>query len=330
MEEIDRHTTPDFLDVDYNVRTHSINSLTVTAYWHRAPEGEEGTWNHKVHQLHEDHRAEVGILDERQALNPASLSFGGVITVLGESQELKQTLFSFQSRHHQSKGTYSGSFQEPTGLHPKFSLKVAAGKPESEECTLNAYFSIPKEFFIDKYQLADQQLLESLGLKKLKAIHGDTDLEAPTWTQGRWGSNALFEIDPKRIDDNGLVDVELPLHLRYQQPSYFSEYSPAELPWPTVFWACPAGAEYYKKFLLNPFDRGYLGYDSEFSQKTAFHHLSPVNGTTISAVQVPVLEMKHAPMIKMGTAAVVAVGFLYIVAKIVGSVMKSEPKKKAE
>lgn len=329
MAEIERLVTPDYIDIDYNSRSLESQALTISAYWHRSLDGEEGKWNHKVQQLSDDHRAEVGILDQRTALADGRLSFGGVLTVLGEDQQLKPTFFSFPARHHQDSGSYSGSFNDPAGLHPKFSLKVDATKSPSEDCTLNAYFSMPKDFFIDKYQLADQQLLESLGLKKLKAFYGEADLEAPTWTQSRWGSSALFEIEPKKVDDNGLVDVELPLHMRYQKPGFVSEYSPAKLPWPTVFWACPENEE-WQKFVLNPFDRGYLGYDLDFPRETVYHHLSPVNGTAYSTVDVPVLEMKHAPIVKIGTAVVVGVGFLYIVAKILGSMKKSGPKKKAE
>lgn len=329
VAEIGRLVAPDYIDIDYNSRSLESRVLIISAYWHRSPEEGEGQWNHKVQQLADDHRAEVGILDQRPALADGRLSFGGVLTVLGEDQQLKPTLFSFPARHHQNSGSYSGSFNDPAGLHPKFSLKVNAAEAPSGDCTLNAYFSIPKDFFIDKYQLADQQLLESLGLRKLKVFRGEADLEAPTWTQSRWGSSALFEIDPKKVDDNGFIDVEFPLHMRYQEPGFVSEYSLAKLPWPTVFWACPAGAE-WQKFVVNPFDRGYLGYDLDFPKETTYHHLSPVNGTTYSTVDVPVLEMKHAPMVKIGTAVIVGVGFLYIVAKILGSMMKSEPKKKEE
>lgn len=330
VAEIERLAAPDYIDIDYNSRSLGSRALTISAFWHRSPEGGEGQWNHKVQQLADDHRAEVGILDQRPSLTDGRLTFGGVLTVLGEDQQLKPTFFSFPARHQQNSGSYSGSFSDPAGLHPKFLLKIDAAEAPSEDCTLNAYFSIPKDFFIDKYQLADQQLLESLGLKKLKAFRGEADLEAPTWTQSRWGSSALFEVDPKKVDDNGLIDVELPLHMRYQEPGFVSEYTPAKLPWPTVFWACPASAE-WQQFVVNPFDRGYLGYDVDFPKETAYHHLSPVNGTTYSTVHVPVLEMKHAPVVKIGTAVVVGVGFLYIVAKILGSVMKkSEPKKKAE
>jgi len=329
VAEIERLAAPDYIDIDYNSQGLASRELTISAYWHRSLEEGEGQWNHKVQQLADDHRVEVGILDQQPALADGKLSFGGVLTVLGEDQQLKPTLFSFAARHHQNSGSYSGSFNHPAGLHPKFSLEIEAAKAPSEDCTLNAYFSIPKDFFIDKYQLADQKLLESLGFKKLKASHGEVDLEAPTWTQSRWGSSALFEIDPMKVGDDGRARAELPLHMRYQEPGFVSEYSLAKLPWPTVFWACPVGTE-WQKFVVNPFDRRYLGYDLDFPEDTAYHHLSPVNGTTYSTVDVPVLEIKHAPMVKIGTAAVVVVGFLYIVAKIWRSMMKIESKKKAE
>jgi len=168
--------------------------------------------------------------------------------------------------------------------------------------------------------------MASLGLRELKALYGETDLEAPVWTLKQWGSSALFELDPSKVDEAGRVDVELPLHLRYQEPRYLTQYTSVKMPWPTVFWACqdqPEGQRYH----TNPFERGHLGYDELFPTDTSYHHLSPVDGVTYSSVKVPVLDMKHAQLVKLSTAGVVAIGFLYIVVKVMRSVMGRKSKR---
>ena len=326
-EEIDRLAAPDYIDFDYHAQAQPSQALTISAYWHRSPEEHDGIWeDHKIQQLNEGHRAEIGILEQQPSALEGKLSYSGLLTVLGENQELKPTLFSFPARHQQHPGTYSGSFKEPSGLHPKFSLKITPERPPTEHCSLNAYFSIPKDFFIDRYQLEDEKLMASLGLWELKALYGETDLEAPVWTQSRWGSSALFELDPNKVDETGRVDVELPLHLRYQEPKYFVQYTSVKMPWPTVFWACQGQSE-EPRYHTNPFERAHLGYDELFPRDTSYHHLSPVNGVTYSSVKVPVLDMKHAQLVKMGTAGVVAIGFFYIIVKVVRSLMSRKSKR---
>ena len=74
-------------------------------------------------------------------------------------------------------------FNRPTGLHPKLEVMMAlGGNSPGEECTLNAYFTVPQPFFVDPYQLEDEKLMKSYGINKVKVVQGETDLEAPTWS----------------------------------------------------------------------------------------------------------------------------------------------------
>ena len=320
--------TADYLDIDYTTNNAAAQALIITAYWSRSP---QGPWDAKIQQLAQDHRVEVGILDQRPALAAEKLSFGGVLTVLGESEELSPTFFSFYSRHVQKKGSYSASFNIPTGLHPKLLLKIAAGKTPADDCSLNAYFTLPKTFFVDKYQLADAQLLESLGLRRLRALYGEADLEAPTWTQSRWGSSVLLEIESQEGDnDEGVRDVELPLHLRYLEPTPGEEYVGQDMPWPVVFWACPSQES--EKFTVNPFDRKNIGYEHMFDNNTVYHHLSPETprGVTYSSLKVPVLDLENASVVKIATVLMVASGFIYITTKILLATFKTGKSTKVE
>ncbi|KAF8476882.1 PIG-X [Kalaharituber pfeilii] len=326
LDETSLLRSADYLDIDYHEKSAVPQGFTISAYWSSSP---DGPWDTTVQKLAQDHRVEVGIFDQRPSISEEKLSFGGILTVLGESEELKPTLFSFQTRHFRSAGVFSGSFKEPTGLHPKFLLRVAAGKAPSEECALHAYFTLPKTFFVDKYQLSDPQLLKSLGLHRLKGLYGEADLEAPAWTQSRWGSSVLLEIEDPA--ETGLTDVELPLHLRYLEPISGSEYIKQDMPWPVVFWACSSHA--WEKFHISPFDRIHLGYEHMFENDTAYYHLSPKlpeGGSTYSSLQVPVMNLDYAVSIKFGTAVVVGIGFLYITLKVIMASLKKKKITKVE
>jgi len=151
-------------------------------------------------------------------------------------------MFSFPSQHHPyPEARYRSSFLNPTGLHPKLVLSIdPITKPPQDDCTLYAYATIPQPFFVDPYQLADTSLIKSYGLKSVKNVTGETDLEAPIWTMQRWGATVLAEIDtnPGYVNGPKPWNTTLPLHLRYLEPRSGELSDMASLPWPTVFWGC--------------------------------------------------------------------------------------------
>src|SRR5438270_13214950 len=111
-------------------------------------------------------------------------------------------MFSFPSRHHPSSppalSEYSASFVKPTGLHPvlRLSFPSKSGEhPPAEACALHAYLTLPSYLFADRYQLSDPLFLQSKGLRGLRSIYGELDLEAPNWVIKKWGSSMLVEID---------------------------------------------------------------------------------------------------------------------------------------
>jgi len=248
------------------------------------------------------------------------------------------TMFSFASRHHRSESTFSLVTARPTGLHPKLKLSIHGPvKPppnDGGECTLNAYFTLPVALFIDKYQLSsdNQRLLDSLSIKRIKAISGETDLEAPVWTREKWGSRILVEVDTKK-GENG-IELELPLHLRYLEPCYNCTTTKVDFAWPSVFWACRS--EQWKKMAVNPFDRLHLGWEDLFPEQVMYYYLSPVphggGEGAWSSIDVPVLGLENAEMIKIGTVTVVGFGFLWVLFRIFmakfGSVRGKEELKK--
>lgn len=228
---------------------------------------------------------------------------------------IEPVMFTFPARHHSSPATYSLTTSKPPGLHPKLQLSIAHTQPlkaPGDECTLNAYFTLPRGLFIDKYQLSptNPQLLESLNIKRILGVNGETDLEAPVWASKRWGSSLLVEVDTARAS-NGL-DMELPLHLRYLEPKHDSTLSEVNFTMPAVFWACRS--EEWSKMVSSPFDRLHLGWEHLFPEQTMYYHLSPSEDAWKS-VPVPVLDLQQAMLVKIGTVVVIVSGFLWVVWK---------------
>ena len=229
-------------------------------------------------------------------------------------------MIQFPSRHHRSISSFRLTTTPPTGLHPKLELSIP-GKLVSPldygDCTLNAYFTLPRALFVDKYQLSadNQQLLDSLGIKRLRAVSGETDLEAPAWTRDKWGSRVLIELDIEKGDG---IKIGLPLHLRYLEPRLQGPPSRVEFAWPSVFWACRSNE--WSRMGINPFDRVHLGWEDLFPEQVMFYHLTPDvpdgGEGTWSSIEVPVLGLESAVIVKVGTAVVVALGFFWVLIRV--------------
>lgn len=256
---------------------------------------------------------------------------------------IEPTLFSFPSRHHPlpDDAMYSVSFPHPTGLHPTMTLSLSPSSlnpppaPADAACALHTYLTLPSLIFGDKYQLSttDPLFLNSHHLAALRAVFGETDLEAPDWAVGPWGSNWLFELATPEGSEKGQEEwnVTIPLHLRYLRPSK-SGYRTAEVPWPVVFWACTA--EGGTKMGINPFDRVNLGWEGLFGPKTMFYQIHPSSGggdtgsRLVAKIEVPVLQLNekgifaNTKTIELGTVIVILLGFGWVLWKL-GVVLRS-------
>ncbi|KAF2086833.1 PIG-X-domain-containing protein [Saccharata proteae CBS 121410] len=313
----------DYLDIDYDVISHAV---IVNAYWwNNRAANSDGSWEETI-RLRDTETIEVGILNTETPDEPEELKLGGFLTVVGQDSKPKATLFSFPSRHHAiptNQLTYSATFLQPTGLHPTLKLDLHGdAAPPTEGCALHAYATLPSHLFVDKYQFQDPLFLASLNISSLRTLAGATDLEAPDWVVRQWGSAALFELA------GSPSSVSIPLHLRYLPPSQnTSGIVNASVPWPVVFWACPA--EEGSKMSNNPFDRVNLGYDGLFGPKTMFYHVDPPGGLGIKTemrsvmeparglvetLSVPVLDLDkgRAWGVEVGTAVAVVLGMGWV------------------
>jgi hypothetical protein len=204
---------------------------------------------------------------------------------------------------------------------PPSSLNPPPAPPDAT-CALHTYLTLPSSIFGDKYQLSttDPLFLDSHNLVALRAVAGETDLEAPDWFVSHWGSNWLLELATPAESEKSPEDwnVTIPLHLRYLRPSE-SGYRSASVPWPVVFWACTA--EDGTKMGVNPFDRVNLGWEGLFGTRTMFYQLHPSSDRLVEEVEVPVLRLDgegffQSKIIELGTVIVIGLGSLWVLWKL--------------
>jgi len=313
------------LDISYDTISHSLKA---TALWPYQSRKLQATSRPRS-------RTEVGLLSTDPHvpnLEPQELGVSGLLTVLGQDDEPKPTMFSFASRHRDAESSFYTRALQPAGLHPVLQLRLesseppaAATKDEGVYCAPHAYFALPKTIFVDKYQLSDDLFLASKNLTALRYISQPVDLEAPEYVMTTWGSSVLLELSPPGSGDKSQPwTAEVPLHLRYISPGS-GGYSSVGIPYPAVFWACTS--EDGTRFPNNPFEKVNLGYDGLFGPRTVFWHVEPrpQEGTSLlrTKVDVPVLDLDKARWVNVGTAAAVLLGFAWVAWKLFAAATSS-------
>ncbi|KAI5795199.1 PIG-X [Geopyxis carbonaria] len=308
-----RLETADYVDLKYDAVSQTF---VASAFWSRPKE----PWRGTLKSLENDPKIEVGVLGHEKPMAEESFTLSGFLHVVGTDDKLEPVVFTFPSRHHSYQSSYSLTTQKPTGLHPKLKLSMTQPlKAPNDDCTLNAYFTLPRALFIDKYQLASSnpQLLQSLNIKRLRDVSGETDLEAPAWASEKWGSSVLVEIDTASSNGEILLNVELPLHLRYLEPSHNTTSTEVRFASPSVFWACRSGD--WSQMGNNPFDRARLGWEHLFPEQTMFYHLSPSDDAW-NFINAPILNLQYTEIVKSGTVVVIIGGFLWIIWKLLAAI----------
>lgn len=325
----------DYIDLKYDAASQE---LVGSAFFGQSEVSE----NVEIHKASSIDKVEIGILMHENPIAEESFTVGGQLHVIGNQKfgmppqhtydafgsllSLDPVLFTFPARHHAHKSSFSLDLSRPTGLHPKLRLSVTSpNTPPHEDCTLNAYFTLPRFLFVDKYQLStsNPQLLDSLNLVRIRSLSGEADLEEPVWSSTLWGSSLLLELAP------AAENFEIPLHLRYLPPAQNETMETVEFAAPSVFWACRS--EEWSRMGNSPFDRTRLGWEQWFPEPTMYHYLSPAEGEGAwKQIEVPVLDLRSAQIVKWGTVAAILGGFLWVVYKIILSAIGSKEDVKVE
>lgn len=349
--------TASYVDFDYDSISHA---LSITAFWSKLPLAEPTIMREAQDSSHADwstwlsasptDKTEVGILKAQPGSEAAEVQVEGFLTVTGEDESTKPTMFFFPSRHHtlsrqQSRSQrYVVSFDEPTGLHPTMritfhsasALLEPINKAPDSTCALHTYLTLPSVLFADEYAFPttdlDPLFTEAHNVISLRSLSGERDLEAPDYVIEKWGSALLLELaTPSTMSkpdsaSEKVWEVSIPLHLRYLEPAPGGIQN-VEIPWPIVFWACTA--EEGTKFTVNPFDRVNLGYDGLFGTRTMFYHLEPnvsERARLVEKIDVPVLDtdVMSFGMAELLTMGLVVGGFCWVAWKVVREILRKE------
>lgn len=362
-----------YIDIDYD---HISHALSLAVYWSKPPAvlvdpiGEWTTydhWNLAIEQgpSSPSTRNELGVLratpEPPPATSPGEIQMEGFLTVLGQDESPKGTLFSFQSRHQSLSPTqvesqqYTITFDTPTGLHPTMRITFPSlssstsssapqppiNAPPDSICTLNTYLLLPSVLFPDQYVFPtdpatpDPLFTSAHNIQILRHLSGELDLEIPDYVVHQWGSAMLLELsttnNTQSTSPQPEYTVTIPLHLRYLPPSP-TGYRKITVPHPTLFWACTLPTDSAVNFHVNPFDRVYLGYDSLFDANTIFYHLEPYRNSKVGAagktklvsdIEVPVLNEGTLGFkgVEWVTGVSVLVGFLYVAVVVVRGIL---------
>ncbi|AEO58100.1 hypothetical protein MYCTH_2305173 [Thermothelomyces thermophilus ATCC 42464] len=347
---IEALSTAGSLDVSYET---SQNVLRITALWPYQRRRVRAASHPRLRT-----EVGILSTDKPKTLEAHEVGISGLLTVLGQDSKPSPTMFSFASRHRDAESAFSARFLAPTGLHPTLQLRLTSRSPrplsegeggDARSCHPYAYLTLPRTIFADKYQLSDPLFLASKNLAALRHTTQPVDLEAPEYAMSQWGSAILVQLAPPEPEpepapssssasrsrgrksggdgQDGAEDewtAEIPLHLRYLAPTR-GGYATISVPYPAVFWACEPEQEGAVAFPPNPFEKAHLGYDGLFEEGTVFWHVQPRpppgsvgDGLLVNEVRVPVLDVEKAGWVNAGTAAAVAVGFAWIVWKLIG------------
>lgn len=213
----------------------------------------------------------------------------------GDIDKCQKTMLIYKPAHFhenfQNKALYD--LEKPVGLHPKLLIDLK-NVTESTGCEYFMYLQLPVDIFVDKFQ--SSPLL----------VFGMDDLELPEYKlrDKAWGSEALFKLEPGRLN-------EITLHSRYVEPVEGGDYKPILFE-PILFRSCGTNSE---KIEHNPFYSKGLGYESFFTADTVFYHM---NSISIHA-PIPTPDAKFYNNIQYVTLACLILSLLYLLQKIFGN-----------
>ncbi|KAI8370611.1 PIG-X [Radiomyces spectabilis] len=196
-------------------------------------------------------------------------------------------------------------------LHPHIiSHLTVEAPPNNDNCALDIIYELPPSVFVDVNQLADFASLIGNA-----TVFGETDLEAPLeHVKDKRGSVVIlrqpFTREPKRV-------IDVPLHLRYQQPSLTETQRPIEIPLPVAGWTC------HKLGQSAP----YPPLDAKYSLVQAIDrnaYFTAIDPPTDGVLQlgVPVGDVKDRSFVEVGTLSCVVLCTVWILVAVYKSLAK--------
>ncbi|KAK9365897.1 PIG-X [Lipomyces kononenkoae] len=340
--ELEEASAANYLSVSLNKTSADkriAGRLVAEAYWYY------GLWTKTIRAGGPNHRVEVGLLGKIADDPQGELTYGGILAVIGENEQFVPTLFDFSPRHRSvfQPAVYYPDFRIPYGLHPKHlttvlgdispprtntTLLKASEENETKvseapsSCGLYGYYILPNFIFVDKYQISDLADAQRGSVKRVVGIWGETDLEIPVWMVDKWGSAMLLELVPPAQSlvpgEMQKLDIEIPMHSRYEVPRWNTTVATHDMPWPIMFWACNGSVE--AEMTTSPFDSNGLGHEYLFDAGTMFYYLhpnqtisNPVNKTyLVTNLNIPLVPLESYKYVQPWTVSVILLGCMWI------------------
>jgi hypothetical protein len=200
---------------------------------------------------------------------------------------------------------YSKLEQEHS-LHPKIVTHISIEETSpKEDCHLDVVYVLPPSVFVDPYQLQD---LESVIGKS--TIFGEHDLELPLEKIKETRGSVVFLRQNKTIPT---YHFEVPLHLRYQQPSLEKNSQSITIQAPYAGWTCG-------NYKYPPLSNLYPLITSNLQDESAFKQLS--NDPTPLTLSVPVGKVQDASIVTYGTFGAVLFCTIWITRSVFTAIKK--------
>ncbi|KAJ7913886.1 PIG-X [Mycena leptocephala] len=206
----------------------------------------------------------------------------------------------------------SSSILHSQSFHPIFKTTISA--PGFPNCSLHLHYALPSIVFVDPYELSNRADAYSF------EYAGPSNLELPVFALGAEDEEAdagLLVSVTQRLHDDGALDVEVPLHVRYgQTAANGSPFQLTQVPWPDAFLACPAYHLHLHPHLhlvtsmLPPMRRSFA---SAFDGVPIVRLMPPQGAVPVETIRTPVGAAADVARVELGTAVVILAAFFYLV-----------------
>ncbi|KAJ7183229.1 PIG-X [Mycena filopes] len=197
----------------------------------------------------------------------------------------------------------SSSLLHPESFHPVFSTRIAA--QSLLNCSLHLHYALPRMLFVDPFELTNRAAEYTF------KYAGPSNLELPVAALDEDEDDValLLTVAQPLPPDGGVLEMEVPLHVRYGPAAPNTSFTLTELPWPAVFLACPT--ETLKS--TTPLPPMPHAFTLPFAGMRITHLPPPPGAVPTELIRTPVGDTADVARVELGTALVVLLAFVYLV-----------------
>ncbi|KAK9765980.1 hypothetical protein K7432_005270 [Basidiobolus ranarum] len=186
-------------------------------------------------------------------------------------------------------------------------------------CKLNVFYDLPRDIILDPYQLND--LEPYLGKAK---IYGKVELEVPVSEISEKEAPSLL-ISPVISTQDGqeLVEIKVPVHMRYQLPANIGEgtHESIMIKAPYVFWSCPEGVKLSEAYNVDELAPSLL--QKEYLEPTNIYPITLSNQNITQEILMPKGQLESEELVQNITLGCMILSFLWVVFTIVRKAIRN-------